>query len=383
MELTYTVKNLVLLVGAAQGFFLAMALFIIKKGNRRANFFLSLYILSFSLLSLSDLLTDTRLLLRYPQFLLVFDPLLFSLAPFCYFYVKLLTDPGLKFRSEHVAHFIPMFALYAMASPIYMFGAEDKIQLIMDEYKNPEQSIDILLLVAVVQIAIYLFISLRLLTQHSREINNAFSNRASINLTWLKIFLIINFSLWAIFAFSTIVRAKSLVNLSDVLFSFTVYLIGYFGLRQPAIFFYDQHEASEIALENDPSPKYAGSSLTEAMAQHHANELLRLMRDKKLYLKNDLKLIDLADKLKMPLHHLSQVINDTLQKNFYDFVNEYRVTEFKSQLVNPQYAHLTILAIGLNSGFNSKAAMNAIFKKHTGLSPSQYRNRIVSSQKSS
>ena len=75
----------------------------------------------------------------------------------------------------------------------------------------------------------------------------------------------------------------------------------------------------------------------------------------------------------MSAHNLSQVINAKLGKNFYDFVNEYRVEEVKRRLRDPKYTNLKILAIGMDAGFNTKSTFNAFFKKHTGLTPSQYR----------
>ena len=56
----------------------------------------------------------------------------------------------------------------------------------------------------------------------------------------------------------------------------------------------------------------------------------------------------------------------------YDFVNSYRVEEVQRRLVDPSSAHLTVLAIGLEAGFNSKSSFNAVFKKHTKMTPSQY-----------
>jgi AraC-like DNA-binding protein len=72
-------------------------------------------------------------------------------------------------------------------------------------------------------------------------------------------------------------------------------------------------------------------------------------------------------------HNLSEVINTQAGKNFYDFVNGYRVEAVMRRLRDPRYAHLTILALAEESGFNSKSTFNACFRRHTGLTPSQYR----------
>ena len=92
--------------------------------------------------------------------------------------------------------------------------------------------------------------------------------------------------------------------------------------------------------------------------------------------RSDLTLQDLADTLSISPHNLSEIINTQLGKNFYDFVNGYRVDAVQQRLTDPAYAHLTVLAIGLDAGFNSKSSFNAVFKKHVKMTPSQYRENV-------
>ena len=84
----------------------------------------------------------------------------------------------------------------------------------------------------------------------------------------------------------------------------------------------------------------------------------------------------MAEALSVSPHNLSEMINTQLGKNFYDFVNGYRVEEVQRRLVDPGSAHLTVLALGLEAGFNSKSSFNAVFKKHTKMTPSQYREQV-------
>jgi len=90
-------------------------------------------------------------------------------------------------------------------------------------------------------------------------------------------------------------------------------------------------------------------------------------------------LSQLADRLQVPTHQVSQAINEGTNKNFYDLVNGYRVTEAKRLLVDPKNEHFTILSIGFEAGFNSKTTFNTVFKKFTQLTPTEYRakNRVV------
>ena len=100
--------------------------------------------------------------------------------------------------------------------------------------------------------------------------------------------------------------------------------------------------------------------------------LYKLMEEDRLFLDANLLAADLAQAANISQLELTQVLNNDLGKNFADFVNHYRVKEVQKQLVIPENAHKTIMAIAWDCGFNSKSAFNRIFKNITGQTPSQY-----------
>ena len=71
--------------------------------------------------------------------------------------------------------------------------------------------------------------------------------------------------------------------------------------------------------------------------------------------------------------HLSQLLNEQLGKAFFDFINGYRVADFKRELAAPHSSHLKLLAIACHVGFNSKYAFNSAFNKQVGITPSEYK----------
>jgi YesN/AraC family two-component response regulator len=99
------------------------------------------------------------------------------------------------------------------------------------------------------------------------------------------------------------------------------------------------------------------------------------MEKEKLYQETELTLQQLAGKLQVPTYQVSQALNEGMKKNFYELVNGYRVEEAKKLLLDSQNRNYTILSVGFEAGFNSKTTFNTVFKKFTGLTPTEFKNR--------
>ena len=101
-------------------------------------------------------------------------------------------------------------------------------------------------------------------------------------------------------------------------------------------------------------------------------QIEKLMGENKLFLDENISLPMLAEKLHMHPNYISQIINEKFQKNFYDFINSYRIEEFKRIVAIEKNRNKTFFALALDCGFNSKASFNSSFKKLTGTTPSDY-----------
>lgn len=121
---------------------------------------------------------------------------------------------------------------------------------------------------------------------------------------------------------------------------------------------------------NEPH-KYKGSTLTPELQQATLLKLQVIMTSDKPFLRPDFSLPDLAQKLNVSVHTLSQVINDGLGKSFFEMVAGFRVDEAK-QLLKDQ-PNIKIEEIAEQVGYNSKSSFNTTFKKLTGKTPSEYR----------
>lgn len=102
-------------------------------------------------------------------------------------------------------------------------------------------------------------------------------------------------------------------------------------------------------------------------------ELHFLMKEAKIYRDASLGLEGISKMLKVSSKYLSQMIAKLNGSSFVDYVNKFRVEDAKSKLKNPKFSNYTVLAIGLDSGFNSESTFYSAFKKYTGISPKEYR----------
>ena len=116
----------------------------------------------------------------------------------------------------------------------------------------------------------------------------------------------------------------------------------------------------------------SSTGLSSENAKLITPKVLEFMKSEKPYLDSELSIVKLAGLLNIPHHHLSQVINEQLGKNFFEFINEYRVEEVKQLMAKNKDRKFTLLSIAHDGGFNSKSSFNSTFKKYTNNTPKEY-----------
>jgi AraC-like DNA-binding protein len=186
----------------------------------------------------------------------------------------------------------------------------------------------------------------------------------------------------------------------------TLYFVGWFGLRQTAVFMSPiaADEADNInlatATEDDKafitlpfepaSPadkpfsgdtdslaadKYARSGMTEAVSRLIGERLERWVAHDRGYLDSDIKLMELAELTGTSSQLLSQYLNDVLGLSFFDYVNGLRVSEIQKMMRDRVNDTRTLLDLAFAAGFSSKSTFNTSFKKISGLAPSSWRSQ--------
>ena len=150
-----------------------------------------------------------------------------------------------------------------------------------------------------------------------------------------------------------------------LVFSSVTYCLGYFAMNQPEIF-----KLPEESLEENEDHTEQTNQREDINPQKE--KLARIMETDMPFLNPKLTLAELADMMDTTPHNLSKIINEGFGKNFFDFVNTYRVEEFKKMIQQNAHKNQTLLAIALEVGFNSKTAFNRSFKKLTDTTPGKY-----------
>ena len=371
------------LLGAAQALLLALVLVSVKRGNRTANRILAAFAATISILITWAFLNSTHSISQFPHLLRINHPFDFVAGPLLYLYVRALTSSRPEVRRKDLLHFIPFGLAVLYLLPYYFQSREVKLRLyyaLADmQWYYVRSSLALLL-----ALVYFVFIGF-MIARYLRTVKEEKSPAVRAVISQIKLLSISFVALWL---------AASIRHLSDVLYPeyirFTnlvlpsgatifIYAMAYFGLRTPetligsAAAATDAHPPTPEPEALMPATKYEKSTLTSQRSEQYLTKLLAVMARDKPYMDGDLSLPKLATKLSVSAHHLSQIINERLNQNFFDFVNTYRVEEAKRMLLDPAKRHYSLLAIAEEVGFNSKSAFNMAFKKQTNMTPSGFR----------
>lgn len=304
-------------------------------------------------------------------------------GPFLYLYIQTLVSNQERLSWKDFSHLLPFisFNLYILVCSFQPVASEKlNIEQLSGNFDPPLLFLFFLIL-TLLSGTIYFILTIRLFRTLDIRIFNNYSYQPDIDLKWLRWLVLVFGIVWTILICVTVIHHVfnmfSMVFCTDGLFlslSAFVILIGYLGLKQKVIFSATDRE--ESAGGSKPLTKYAGSRLTDYEAKQYAERLSENMKSSKPYLNPELTLSQLAGDLGISSHFLSQVINEKFGLNFFDFINGYRVEEFKERTADPRYTNFSLLGIALECGFNSKSAFNRIFKQKTGLTPSQFKKTL-------
>jgi AraC-like DNA-binding protein len=371
--------SILLLFGALQGFFFAITLAFHPKGNKTSNRLLSFLLFIFSLHLAEYVMVASGLYQQTPHFIGSTLPVVFLIGPIYYLYAVSLLQEEFHLDVKRALHFSPAVVCYLVLLPFYAQAPENKVAFLAYIIQSGFVifPLDLFLLVALstCQMLVYFYLTFNALNDYEESFKLESASTKIFNVDWLKK-ISLGFSLYMVLFFVAyfqlfLLKAhrQEIFYVVMLILSGFIHAVGYHAIRQPEIF---SVAKAKPAAAVRPSPKYQKTALPEQKSQSYLEKLLQLMESKKPFLNPELKLSGLAEALEILPNHLSQVINAELNKSFFDFINEYRIEEAKRRLLDAKYEHYSILAIALDVGFNNKASFNRVFKKQTGMTPSDF-----------
>ena len=310
-------------------------------------------------------------------------PIMFLTGPLLYFYVSSLAIENFRLKPIHLLHIIPFLLVSIHRSTISVVpiaGAPDLTD-------NPNYLYNkIYYSFLIISVFVYWFLGLDLILKHRKNIPLYFSNYSGKNtLSWLilviSLFLVLFIANFSMFFVQNVLEL-GIIRFTTLSFNLTLFtfIMIYFGMNQSAIY-----EKQNLQSKNwqekvhlgISGQKYVGSALTEEQLEELSETVINYLKNKKPYLNPEYSLQMMVDDLNFSRHKLSQVINSSQKKNFYKFINEFRIEEVKEMLVDPAFEHYSVLGIALECGFNSKTSFNRIFKEETGFTPTEYKKQIL------
>jgi len=260
----------------------------------------------------------------------------FLFGPLLYLYTKSITQKDFSLKTIHLIH-VSLFVIIFIASVAKLSISENYLYAALYLQTTP-----------------YMIACIKIILNYRQTLKNYFSSIDKLNLTWLLYVVGAFFVMWMI-DFTNFIMINleltnhdlriSLVFLSLIINFVFAILIFFKALQHPEIF--------AGTTETEKQQKYEQSRLTEEEKVEYLQKLREYFKEEKPYLNPELTITEVAHKLNVSVKYLSQVINESLGKNFYDFINSYRVEEAKHQLIKKSDSRKTVLEVLYDSGFNS------------------------------
>ena len=322
-------------------------------------------------------LHTTGLSSRYPETAFT-GTILGMLQPGAIFlYAQSVMYRNFRLRLRHLVHFLPVpfaFAIFAMS--YYSLPEEAQARMLADShYPGVMNSVFFAIVLHGIVIG-YLAATLKRISRFGVELRNIFSDLGKKELAWLRNLLFAYGTAWLLSLVYCLLAhvmrvtgSHQSLTIATTMVSVAVLLpMSVLAFRQPAVF-------AGIGQTWMNTEATSGGSASDRSPEPLASRIEQLMKEHQPYLYSNLTVERLARQAELSPRELSQFLNQQMGKNFYEFVNGYRIEHARQRLADPAETG-TITDIMYEAGFNSKSVFNTLFRKTIGKTPSQYRRSL-------
>jgi len=369
--------DFILIIGIFEALTLAFLVFFKRNRNVSdsilASFFL-LFAINITLIIIETYNRNNSY--PFPAFINTTAPFILLHGPVLWFYIYSQTKQNFKIKPVYFIHLLPFVAMIIdHAVQFYFLPVEEKIYIATTEIFKEYFTYPLWVFMITLSPLIYFSWGIRMLNQYNKRIKYFLSQTEHFDFKWLKQLLYIITIIYCLVNLSFIIDVifplasfNVLQYSAFILASLFILFMGIYGRRQSNLF------KSKVIKVNLSEVSVNGEKgILEKEDKDFIIKLQNYMNTEKPYLNPDITLANLSEQLKVSAEYLSEILNKKLNKKFFDFINYYRIEEFKNQLQLEKNKKLTLTGIAMNSGFNSKATFNRVFKTHTHITPSQYK----------
>ncbi len=316
----------------------------------------------------------------FPWLINLSTPFILLIGPSLWIYIKSLTQQRFRFKPLYLLTAIP-FAIIAFLLVLQSYTKPEAIKISLEETGELKQSFVFIFTVGLIACSNigYTIWSLGLIARYKKKLKTFFAKTDEIDLFWIRFLLLSALVSYAsismLYAFDAMFNVFKYSHLQLIGFSIAsafVVAIGFVGLKQGNIF---TSQLAKFDVESAINIGENTSPLTNS-EEEFVNSLLNHMKENKPFTDPEIMLSKLSNDLGVTPEYLSGIINGRLNKNFFDFINHFRIQEFKSLCQDPKNRRLTLISLAYDSGFNSKATFNRVFKSVMGCTPSDYLKRV-------
>lgn len=293
-----------------------------------------------------------------------------SFGAFLYLYCRsaIIDKP---FQLRDILHSLPLLLCLIINIDFLLTSPLEKIEIV-NSGQREEYIVFITRLLVISQAFIYLAFSFQLIIKFKNSADSYLSNFNPNIFAWLWLLLSLYGAIWLIETLAIILGGNFILAIiNDLLFFSLIYSISMTQWRYPTLF--NIHGLMPIS-DNKNEVKSSPDAFDSDTRKKLLDNIITFMNEERPYLNNDLTLNILAKYLDLSSHHLSEILNQQANKNFYQFVNEYRINFICQRMITEE--NIKILDLAMAAGFSSKSTFNAVFKQMKGLTPSQYRKHL-------
>jgi AraC-like DNA-binding protein len=367
--MSYTATEVICYFGGLMGILLFIVTLSTSQKSKTVKYSLAAFLIVWSIVVLFGTLIFSGKIIYQIHLFRLDSPIHYLMGPTVYFFTLSTLKPEFRFKRIHFLHLLPFLINFVEFLPYYFNSTDFKLSNYQNLMTHGTVIMPIHYLLKTFSVLAYFVAQLFLFKKYQiKKLQNNKSNHFQIS--WF----ILYFGSQFILTTASIIDHFSGLHLFSDPYQFIIKMTAFFlYCIMIGLLFFPSILYGNSVVEKEIKAKYSHSKLSEEMKIAILKDLNTFMKgENKPFLNEKISMAEIAKILEVSTQQISQVVNEKTGLNFNDYVNTFRIEEAKMILLSSSFSKLTIDAIAQKSGFGSKSAFYAAFKKHNGNTPKEF-----------